>query len=284
MERLWRPLCVAALNCPPEQASASLAAATLRELVVSGGNGMRLLMPVETFGRAFVEPLARRVERDGAILRFERRLIGLDLRSDRLSGLEFETDRIALHQNDALVLCRPLAGRGDARSRARAPAGPLGRADGTFRCCSASGCSQGSGCARQPLPMALLLSRPNVGHAGGRRRAFREAERGAGRRMLAWRCRPYGALRRSASLARHPLAAGRVANGRSRSLPAGRHVGHAGGTFSLQEVISKGHCQIASKAPFGLAKPLRGLGSKIAAEIQNRRRSVKPRRKANPPA
>ena len=107
MERLWRPLCVAALNCPPELASARLAATTLGELVRSGGKGMRLLMPVESFGRAFVGPLARRVERDGAVLRFERRLIGLDFDQHRISQLEFENDRIELRQNDALILAAP---------------------------------------------------------------------------------------------------------------------------------------------------------------------------------
>ena len=61
MERLWRPLCVAALNCPPETASASLAATSLLELVRFGGSGMRLLTPVHSFGRAFIEPLARRI-------------------------------------------------------------------------------------------------------------------------------------------------------------------------------------------------------------------------------
>jgi hydroxysqualene dehydroxylase len=104
MERLWRPLCVAALNCPPETASASLAAAALAELVRSGGKGMRLLTPVESFGRAFVEPLARRVQRDGAALRFERRLLALACGRERVSGLEFEHDRVELHAGDALIL------------------------------------------------------------------------------------------------------------------------------------------------------------------------------------
>jgi hypothetical protein len=107
MDRLWRPLCIAALNCPPETASATLAAAALRELVRFGGSGMRLLTPVHGFGRAFVEPLARRIQRDGATLRFERRLLALDFGADRLSGLEFENDRIELRPGDALILAAP---------------------------------------------------------------------------------------------------------------------------------------------------------------------------------
>jgi phytoene dehydrogenase-like protein len=107
MDRLWRPLCIAALNCPPERGSATLAAAALRQLVRSGGSGMRLLTPVHGFGRSFIEPLARRVERDGATLRFERRLLALDFGADRLSGLEFENDRVDLRPGDALILAAP---------------------------------------------------------------------------------------------------------------------------------------------------------------------------------
>ncbi len=107
MERLWRPLCMAALNCPPETASASLAGTALRELVRFGGAGMRLLTPVHSFGRAFIEPLARRIQRDGATLRLERRLIALDFDAERLSGLEFENDRIDLGSGDSLILAAP---------------------------------------------------------------------------------------------------------------------------------------------------------------------------------
>jgi hypothetical protein len=107
MDRLWRPLCIAALNCPPETASATLAAAALRDLVRFGGSGMRLLTPVHSFGRAFIDPLARRIQRDGATLRLERRLLALDFDTDRLSGLEFQNDRIALRPGDALILAAP---------------------------------------------------------------------------------------------------------------------------------------------------------------------------------
>jgi squalene-associated FAD-dependent desaturase len=107
MDRLWRPLCAAALNCPPEKASASLAEAALRELIRSGGRGIRLLMPATTFGRAFVDPLARRAERDGATLRFQRRLMSLECAPDCIRGLEFENDRLELRSGDALVLATP---------------------------------------------------------------------------------------------------------------------------------------------------------------------------------
>lgn len=107
MERLWRPLTLAALNCGPETASARLAGGIVREFVNAGGAGARLIAPINSFGRAFVAPLVRRLQRDGAIIRFERRLLGLVRGADRLEGLEFEHDRVDLGPRDALILAMP---------------------------------------------------------------------------------------------------------------------------------------------------------------------------------
>ncbi len=105
--KLFRPLTLAALNAPPETASAELAGAVLRRILLAGGAGTRVLMPLNGFGRAFVEPLARNLQRLGAALRFERRLVALDFGSERLYALEFEHDRIDLGPRDALILATP---------------------------------------------------------------------------------------------------------------------------------------------------------------------------------
>jgi phytoene dehydrogenase-like protein len=109
MDRLWRPLTLAALNCPPETASARLLGAVLREIVGAGGAGLRILTPRRGFGRGFVEPLARTLERDGATLRFGRRLIGLVSGPERVTSLEFEHDRLDLGPRDAAILATPWA-------------------------------------------------------------------------------------------------------------------------------------------------------------------------------
>jgi hydroxysqualene dehydroxylase len=103
-DSLWRPLSLAALNCPAETASARLAGAALRAIAASGGRGMRLLVPVSGFGRAFVEPLSRTLERAGAKFRFGRRLGSIDAGPDRVSGLDFESDRLDLAPGDAVVM------------------------------------------------------------------------------------------------------------------------------------------------------------------------------------
>jgi hypothetical protein len=107
--RLWRPLILAALNAPPEIASAGLAGAVLRKILLAGGAGLRIVAPANGFGRAFVEPLQRDLQRLGAALRFERRLAALDFGPERLTSLEFEHDRIDLGPRDALILATPWA-------------------------------------------------------------------------------------------------------------------------------------------------------------------------------
>ncbi len=123
MERLWRPLTLAVLNCPPETASARLLGAVLREIVDSGGAGLKILWPSRGFGRAFVEPLQRGLERDGATLRFGRRLTGLGLESDRIARLEFEHDRIDLNPRDAAILATPWAATAALAPGTTAPTG-----------------------------------------------------------------------------------------------------------------------------------------------------------------
>ena len=107
MSRLWRPLTLAALNSPPEKASARLAGAILREILRSGGRALRIRTPVNGFGRAFIEPLVRDLQRAGAMLRFDRRLMALDFGPERLTALEFEHDRVDLGPHDALIQATP---------------------------------------------------------------------------------------------------------------------------------------------------------------------------------
>ena len=68
-----------------------------------------MLAPGRGIGRAFIEPLARSLERDGAALRFGRRLVGLGREADRIASLDFEHDRVDLGPHDAAILATPWA-------------------------------------------------------------------------------------------------------------------------------------------------------------------------------
>ncbi len=53
---LWRPLCVSALNTPPEQASAQVFANVLRDSLAGGRGASDLLLPRVDLSRLFPEP------------------------------------------------------------------------------------------------------------------------------------------------------------------------------------------------------------------------------------
>lgn len=76
--RLWAPLCLAALNTPPEQASAQVFANVLRDSLGSRESGATdLLLPRVPLGEVFPEPAAAWLAGRGAALRFGHRVAGL---------------------------------------------------------------------------------------------------------------------------------------------------------------------------------------------------------------
>jgi squalene-associated FAD-dependent desaturase len=106
-ERLWGPFFVAALNSDPKSASAALAGRLLRETLARGGRACRPLVAANGLSRAFVDPALKLLRRGGAQVRFERRLRALDFTGQRVAGLEFEHDSIALGAQDMVVLATP---------------------------------------------------------------------------------------------------------------------------------------------------------------------------------
>ncbi|HLJ72477.1 MAG TPA: hydroxysqualene dehydroxylase HpnE [Roseiarcus sp.] len=106
-ERLWRPFFLAALNTEPKQASAALAAATLRETLARGGRACHPLVAAHGLSRAFVDPALRLLQKRGAQIRFERRLRSIEFSDGRAASLEFEHDSIALGQGDVAILAAP---------------------------------------------------------------------------------------------------------------------------------------------------------------------------------
>src|SRR6185295_12699307 len=73
-ERLLRPLLLAALNTEPEIASARLAAAVLRETLMKGGRAYRPRIASPHLGNTFIDPALDYLKRNGAEVRFGRRL------------------------------------------------------------------------------------------------------------------------------------------------------------------------------------------------------------------
>lgn len=74
-KKLWEPLCLAALNTPPERASAQLFANVLRDSLGSPRRAdTDLLLPRLPFGELLPEPACRWLAANGATLRFGHRV------------------------------------------------------------------------------------------------------------------------------------------------------------------------------------------------------------------
>ena len=107
MERLWRPLTVAALNARPEVAAASLLLPVLRESFGRGGRLCRPLVARDGLAAAFVEPALATLAERGVAVGFGRRLRAVERRDGRVVALDFPQGPVALGPADALVLAVP---------------------------------------------------------------------------------------------------------------------------------------------------------------------------------
>ena len=68
---LWRPLCVSALNTPPELASANVFLAVLRDTLGAGAEASDLVLPRVDLSRLFPEPAAEFVRARGGEVRLQ---------------------------------------------------------------------------------------------------------------------------------------------------------------------------------------------------------------------
>jgi len=107
MERLWRPLTVAALNAEPEVAAASLLLAVLRKSLGRGGRWCRPLVVRDGLAESFVDPALATLERRGVAVAFGRRLRAIGLQGDRAASLDFGEVSVELGPADGVVLAVP---------------------------------------------------------------------------------------------------------------------------------------------------------------------------------
>jgi squalene-associated FAD-dependent desaturase len=106
-ERLIDPLLRAALNTEPPEASASLAAAVLRETVAVGGRACHPLIAADGLATAFVEPAMKFVQQRGADIHFGHRLRACTFDGSRVSALDFGEDAVQLAAEDAVIVAVP---------------------------------------------------------------------------------------------------------------------------------------------------------------------------------
>ena len=106
-ERLLGPFLLAALNTEPQESSAALAGAVIRETLVAGGRSFHPLFARDGLSAAFIDPALQFVEANGGTVAFGQRLRALTFDAGRITGLDFGDVSVTLSPGDAVVLAVP---------------------------------------------------------------------------------------------------------------------------------------------------------------------------------
>ncbi len=106
--RLVAPLAIAALNTPPERASARLFGRVLAETLARGGAACEPLYPRVGLSETFINPAIVWLAARGATIAFGRRIAALESRAGSLTALQTaDGERIALNPGEVVVLAVP---------------------------------------------------------------------------------------------------------------------------------------------------------------------------------
>lgn len=99
---VWRPLCEAVLNTPPDQASARLLATVLRTVLLGGRQSLRPHLAAGGLSALFAAPAEATLAAHGACLRYGHRLTAVTART-----LEFDDGSVVMGDGDRAVLALP---------------------------------------------------------------------------------------------------------------------------------------------------------------------------------
>lgn len=106
-DKLWKPVFVSALNTQPDEASAMLAAAILRETLGAGGLASRPRVARDGLGPAFIDPALAMLAKHGAEVRFGARLRAMRFDGARVAALGFADGDVTLGPDDRVILAVP---------------------------------------------------------------------------------------------------------------------------------------------------------------------------------
>jgi squalene-associated FAD-dependent desaturase len=106
-QRLVQPLLLAALNVDPPMGSAGLAGAIVRETLLAGGQACRPLIARDGLSAILIEPAVKLLQEKGASVSLGHELREFATSGDRVTGLKFGSDEIALGSDDAIVMAVP---------------------------------------------------------------------------------------------------------------------------------------------------------------------------------
>ncbi len=107
LEKLWEPLCTAALNTPIAEADAALLAPIVRGMALPGGLFAGLKLPEKSLSHTYIEPAEKWLTSQGAVINRQspvRKIVSAERGVDRLI---FDKLEITLSDTDSVVLAVP---------------------------------------------------------------------------------------------------------------------------------------------------------------------------------
>jgi squalene-associated FAD-dependent desaturase len=105
--RLMQPFLLAALNTQPQEGSAALAAAVVRETLAKGGKAYRPRTAEPTLSAAFVDPALAYIETHGGAVKLGRRLKSIAFDGERIAGLIFADGETAIAPEETVIVTTP---------------------------------------------------------------------------------------------------------------------------------------------------------------------------------
>ncbi len=102
--RFWRPLAIAILNTPPEDACARLLWPVMVEIFGRGGAACRPRFAREGLSQSLVDPAVATLHRRGVALRFNSRLRQIATAGGRVERLDIGGEAVEIGADDAVVL------------------------------------------------------------------------------------------------------------------------------------------------------------------------------------
>ena len=109
-DRFWAPLTIAALNTPPEEASAKLLWPVFAETFALGATRCRPFVARTGLSATFVAPAIARLRALGGEIHFAHRLRAVHTNGTRVERLDFAPRQVRLAEGDAAVLALPPMG------------------------------------------------------------------------------------------------------------------------------------------------------------------------------
>lgn len=106
-EKLWQPLCKAALNTDAFEASAQLMWHVVRETFLRGEKACRPWYFHKGLDAALVEPAVSSLLKQSVQVRFKTRLQSMDDNFQRVTALSFSKGTVSLDKDDAVILALP---------------------------------------------------------------------------------------------------------------------------------------------------------------------------------